>query len=57
LFYKTGFEVVVERLHEGSADDLKAIEQLSLDKRFKSYTTDELAISSAHIILKKMPQE
>lgn len=53
FFQKAGFEIVDERRQEGSADDLKTIEQLLLDKRFKSYTTAELAISSAHIILKK----
>lgn len=57
LFQNAGFEMVDERLQEGSADALKTIEQLLPDKRFKSYTTTELAISSAHIILKKMPQE
>ncbi|MCF6153717.1 MAG: hypothetical protein E3K36_00380 [Candidatus Brocadia sp.] len=57
LFYEAGFEIVDELLQKGSADDLKTIEQLSLDKRFKSYTTAELAISSAHIILKRMPPE
>jgi hypothetical protein len=57
LFYKAGFEIVDEWLQEGSIDDLKTIEQLVLDKRFKSYSPAELAISSAHIILKRMPPE
>jgi len=53
LFKKTGFDVLEENIIEGTPDDLEILSQLSLDKRFKNYYLSELAVRSAHIILRK----
>lgn len=53
LFQETGFEILDERRTDGTAADMEIIKRLPLDKRFESYTTSELAVRSAHIILKK----
>lgn len=54
LFRQAGFEILDERRTDGTAADLEIIERLSLDKRFESYTTADLAVRSSHIILKKL---
>lgn len=53
LFRKMGFEIVYERRTDATLADLKTIEQLSLDNRFRSYTTAELAVRNSLIILRK----
>lgn len=53
IFQNAGFEIVDERRIDGTAVDLETIEKLSLDKRFKSYTTAELAVRNSRIILRK----
>jgi SAM-dependent methyltransferase len=53
LFREAGFEIVEERLKEGTEADLKAIEQLPLAKRFRKYSLPELAVRSALIVVRK----
>jgi|SRR3972149_5430940 len=53
LFNKMGFSIVDEQVKRGNTFDLEIIEQLPIDDRFKSYSTDELAVREAHVVLKK----
>lgn len=53
LFQKTGFEIVEERRTDGTAADLETIERLPVDKRFRAYCPEELAIRNAHVVLRK----
>ena len=53
LFREAGFEAVEERHIDGTASDLETIEMLWLDKRFRAYTTEELAVHSALTVLQK----
>jgi SAM-dependent methyltransferase len=53
LFREAGFEIVEERLREGTEADLKAIEQLPLAKRFRTYSLPELAVRNALITVRK----
>ena len=53
LFQAAGFEVVEEQHCDGTAADLETIERLPLDKRFRTYSPEELAIRYAHIVLRK----
>jgi Methyltransferase domain len=53
LFREAGFEVVEEKVEEGTAADLKAIAQLPLAKRFRGYSLPELAVRRARIIVRK----
>jgi hypothetical protein len=53
LFREAGFEVVEERLKEGTEADLNAIEQLPLAKRFRKYSLPELAVRNALTVVRK----
>lgn len=53
LFNKMGFSIVDEQVKRGNTFDLEIIEQLTLDNWFNSYSTDELAVREAHVLLKK----
>lgn len=49
----SGFDIIEERRVEATEADLKAIEQLQIDKMFRDYTLEELSVRSSHIILRK----
>jgi hypothetical protein len=53
LFREAGFEIIEERLKEGTEADLKAIEQLTLAKRFRKCSLPELAVRNALIVVRK----
>lgn len=53
LFQSVGFEIIEERRKDGTAVDLEIIKQLRLDKRFREYSLQELAIRNSLIILRK----
>ncbi len=53
LFRAAGFEVVEERHKEGTEADLRVIERLPVDKRFRAYTLPELSIRNAFVVVRK----
>ncbi|MFC1935246.1 class I SAM-dependent methyltransferase [Chloroflexota bacterium] len=53
LFRAAGFETVEERRTDGTSSDLETIERLPLDKRFGGYSTAEMAVHDALIVLQK----
>jgi SAM-dependent methyltransferase len=53
LFHAAGFEVVEERRKDGTQADLKTIERLLLDGRFRAYSLPELAVRSALVVMRK----
>ena len=50
---EAGFEVVEEQRWEATAADLKMIEGLSLEKRFRSYRLRDLAVGNALLVVRK----
>jgi hypothetical protein len=53
LLDEAGFEVLEEQRKEGTPTDLKIIEGLSLAKRFRAYSLEDLAVGSALVIARK----
>jgi len=53
LFWEAGFEIIEERLKEGTEADLKVIQQLPLARRFRAYSLPELAVRNALIVVRK----
>jgi hypothetical protein len=53
LFWEAGFEIIEERLKEGTEADLKMIQQLPLARRFRAYSLPELAVRNALIVVRK----
>ena len=53
LLQEAGFQILEERRKDGTEFDLKIIEQLPLDKKFKAYSLHELAVRTALIVAHK----
>ena len=53
LFHGAGFEVVEERRKDGTLADLKTLELVPIDKRFRAYTLPELAVRNALVVVRK----
>jgi len=53
LFSHAGFELVEESRLEGSANDLRVIEGLHVDPRFRRYDPLDVAVRSSFLLLKK----
>lgn len=53
LFRTAGFEVVKEQRTDGTAGDLKTIEHIPLNDRFKKYDLEELAVRDSFFVLRK----
>ena len=55
LIQAAGFDVVEDQHKEMTETDLKTLEQLSLNARFRNYSSGELAVHNALLILRKRP--
>jgi Methyltransferase domain len=53
LFQSEGFSVVEDQHKQVTETDLKALEQVSLDARFRSYSTADLAVHNSLLLLRK----
>ena len=55
LFQSEGFAIVEDQHKQVTETDLKALEQLSLDARFRHYSASDLAVHNALLVLRKRP--
>jgi len=55
LIQAAGFDVVEDQHKEMTETDRKTLEQLSLNARFRNYSSGELAVHNALLILRKRP--
>ena len=53
LFQSEGFRVVEDRHSAVTESDLRTIKQMSLNKRFQSYSDADLAVHNGHLVLRK----
>jgi SAM-dependent methyltransferase len=53
LFEMEGFEILKSNCIDGTVADLEIIERLPIDKRFRTYSSEELSVRSSHVILHK----
>ena len=56
LFHSVGFDVVEDQHNEPTETDLKALEQLPLDARFRNYSLSDLAVHEALLVVRKHPR-
>lgn len=57
LFAKAGFEVLEIRREEPSPHDIESLRSLRLHLRFRAYGMEDLAVTHAHIVLRKSHTE
>lgn len=57
LFQSAGFYVIEDQHKDVTEKDLRALEQIPLSKRFRSYSPAELAVHNAFIVLRKAPEK
>jgi len=55
LFQAAGFDVVEDQHKEMTETDLKTLERLSLNARFRNYSSGDLAVHNALLTLRKRP--
>jgi hypothetical protein len=55
LFESEGFSIVEDQHKQVTEGDLKTLQQLSVNARFRNYSSDDLAVHNALFVLRKRP--